>query len=297
MLVDVQLCLITSRQPPMVFVRNKYAVAYALHIEHDRIESFFGHHTSKHRNHKDKYATGVLFAQIRYNAEVKKIHCSNCGQLVNETANFCWSCGAALHGEESAVYRAGAEQVDPAAAPEHAHHLSNPELQKLLDETFPPRRLSPPAILLFFFNYIGITALLLPLFVIGAFFEPVLVAIGFGFYLIILYLIAVIVYNHFVFSVEDEGLRIEYGIINKRHVTIPFRQIQNVNITRTLLDRILGIGKLEIESAGSSHAAKRDIVGGTRSKAEGFLPGLTMKEAEHLHDMLLQKAQHEKSRG
>lgn len=138
--------------------------------------------------------------------------------------------------------------------------------------------------------------MLLPLFIIGAFFEPILVAIGFGFYLLILYLIAFVVYNHFLFSVEDEGLRIEHGIVNKRHVTIPFRQIQNVNITRTLLDRVLGIGKIEIESAGSSHPSRRDVIGGTRSKAEGFLPGLSMKEAEHLHDMLLQKAQHEKSR-
>ncbi len=228
---------------------------------------------------------------------MKKIHCSNCGQLVNETVNFCWSCGAALHGEESAVYRAKSEQIDPVAALKHARsHLANPELQKLLNETFKPRHLSPQAILLFFFNYIGISALLLPLFVIGAYFEPVLVLVLFGFYLLVIYLIAVVVYNHFWFSVEDEGLRIEHGIVNKRHVTIPFRQIQNVNITRTFLDRLLGIGKLEIESAGSTFPDKRDVIGGTRSKAEGFLPGLGMKEAEHLHDVLLQKAQHEKSR-
>lgn len=226
---------------------------------------------------------------------MKKIHCSNCGQLVNESAHFCWSCGAALHGEESGVYRAKAERVDPAAAPDHAAtHLKDPELQKLLHETFPPRRLAPAAIWLFFFNYIGISALLLPLFAVGIYFEPVLGLVGVGFYFVIIYLIAVVVYNHFHFSVEDEGLRIEYGIINKRHVTVPFRQIQNVNITRTLIDRILGIGKLEIESAGSSHGVKKDIVGGTRSKAEGFLPGLTMKEAEHLHDLLLQKSLHEK---
>lgn len=167
-------------------------------------------------------------------------------------------------------------------------------MQALVDETFPPRHLAPAAQLLFFCNYIGITSLLIPLFVICAFFEPILSVVGFSIYLVITYLIAVVVYNHFVFSVEAEGLRIEYGIINKKHVTIPYRQIQNVNITRTLIDRMLGIGKLEIESAGSSHDVKKDIVGGTRSKAEGFLPGLTLKEAEHLHDLLLQKALHEK---
>lgn len=233
-------------------------------------------------------------AQIRYTTRVKKIYCSNCGQLVDETAKYCWNCGAAQHGEESAVYRAKAAPVDPATASHEAPHLSDPKLKELLDETIPRRHLAPAAKFLFFINYIGITALLLPLFAIGIYFEPLLVSILFGTYLLMLYLIAVLVYNHFHFAVEEEGFRIDYGIVNKRHVTIPFRQVQNVNITRTLIDRFLGIGKLEIESAGSSHIQKRDIVGGTRSKAEGFLPGLTMGDAEHLHDLILQKSLYEK---
>lgn len=232
-----------------------------------------------------------------YTTRMNKIHCSNCGQLVNETANFCWSCGAAQHGEESAMYRAKAAPVDPAAAPAHATtHLQDPKLTALLNEMIPRRHLAPTAKVLFFVNYIGITSLLLPLFVIGMYFEPLLVGILFATYFVVIYLIAVLVWNHFYFAVEEEGFRIDYGIVNKRHVTIPFRQVQNVNITRTLIDRVLGIGKLEIESAGSSYAKKRDVVGGTRSKAEGFLPGLTMKEAEHLHDLILQKSLYEKHR-
>ncbi|HZM64433.1 MAG TPA: PH domain-containing protein [Candidatus Saccharimonadales bacterium] len=226
---------------------------------------------------------------------MKKIHCSNCGQLVDESANYCWSCGAAMHGEASGQFRVQAAPTDPAQANQSAH-LEDPKLQVLIAEEFPPRLLAPAAQLLFFINYIGITSLILVVLAVTAYFEPIVAAIGFGIYVILTYLIAMVVYNHFYFSVESEGLRIEYGIINKRHVTIPFQQIQNVNITRTLIDRILGIGKLEIESAGSTFPDKREVVGGTRSKAEGFLPGLTMKEAEHLHDLLLQKSLHEKSR-
>lgn len=214
---------------------------------------------------------------------------------MDETSNFCWHCGAAMHGAESGQFRTKAAQTDPAQADESAH-LTNPELQALIAETFPPRHLAPAAQLLFFINYVGITSLIVVVIAVAAFFEPIIAAASFGIYVILTYLIAVVVYNHFYFSVEAEGLRIEYGIINKRHVTIPFAQIQNVNITRTLIDRILGIGKLEIESAGSAYDTKREIVGGTRSKAEGFLPGLSMKEAEHLHDLLLQKALHEKQR-
>lgn len=231
-------------------------------------------------------------AQIRYNTRVKKIYCSNCGQLVDETANFCWSCGAPMHGEASGQFRAQAKPVDPAKTNEVAY-LADPELTRLVNELVPRRHLSPAAKWLFFINYIGVTSLLLPLFAIGIYYQP-LVVIPFAAYLIMTYAIASLVYNHFYFAVEEEGFRIDYGIIHKRHITIPFRQIQNVNITRTLIDRLLSIGKLEIESAGSSYIKKRDVVGGTRSKAEGFLPGLTMKDAEHLHDLILQKSLHEK---
>ncbi|MGH7157984.1 MAG: PH domain-containing protein [Candidatus Saccharimonadales bacterium] len=225
---------------------------------------------------------------------MKKIYCSNCGQLVEESANFCRYCGAALRGAESSQFRATAKPAHPAEV-QKKQYLADPKLTALANELVPRRHLTPAAKLLFFINYVGITSLLLPLFAVGIYFEP-LVAALLATYFVILYSIAVLVYNHFYFSVETEGFRIDYGIINKRHITVPFRQIQNVNITRTLVDRMLGIGKLEIESAGSTQMQKRDVVGGTRSKAEGFLPGLTMKEAEHLHDLILQKSMYEQQK-
>lgn len=228
-----------------------------------------------------------------YNTCVNRIYCSNCGKLTDYKANFCRYCGAAQHGEESAVYRAQEAEVDPSTVPsKKAEMLKNkPAERDLVDEVVPKRHLSPMAIWLFWINYLFRTLIIVPMLIIGAYYEP-WIGLILAAYILMTFLIAVLVYNHFYFGVEQDRLEIEYGIIHKREVSIPFHQIQNVNITRTLIDRVLGIARLEIESAGASHGQKREIVGGTRSKAEGYLPGVSMKDARLLHDMILQKALH-----
>jgi membrane protein YdbS with pleckstrin-like domain len=219
--------------------------------------------------------------------------------MIAEDANFCPHCGAAQH----------SMTADPEPAePHHPHHnheshghghkqhdKEDAELLAKLEKTVTQRHLDPNAKWLFFINYVGRTAVILPFFAVGIYFEPYAAIVPF-IYFIILAMIATLVHNHFVFDIEKDRLDIEYGIIHKRNVSVPFRQIQNVNITRSLIDRILGIAKLEVESAGSSRAVKREVVGGTRSRAEGFLPGLSMKDALMFHDLILTKAMHEQNR-
>lgn len=218
---------------------------------------------------------------------MNKVYCRNCGQLIPEDSNFCWRCGASQRAlEEAAGKTEERPKVEPELSPEEAAAL------EMLEATVKQRHLDPGAIWLFFINYIGKTAMVLPLFAVGIYLQP-LVIVGFVIYLVLAFLIAILVFNHFIFDIEKDRLDIEYGIVHKRHVSVPFRQIQNVNITRSLIDRLLGIAKLEIESAGSSMTHKRDVVGGTKSKAEGFLPGLSVKDALTFHDMILQKAMHE----
>src|SRR6185436_3640378 len=101
------------------------------------------------------------------------------------------------------------------------------------------RHLAPAAKWLFFINYIAQTSILIPIFAAGIYFQPLVVILLFA-YLFITYLIAALIYNNFLFSIEQDTLEIGYGIVHKRDVSIPFVQIQNVNITRNFIDRILG---------------------------------------------------------
>jgi uncharacterized membrane protein YdbT with pleckstrin-like domain len=63
-------------------------------------------------------------------------------------------------------------------------------------------------------------------------------------------LMALLQYRFFTFTLEEFDLRLRKGIFNIQEITIPYRQIQNVDIVRSFLYRIFGISKLVIMSAG-----------------------------------------------
>ena len=62
--------------------------------------------------------------------------------------------------------------------------------------------------------------------------------------------------NRFV-SIEilDNELVYKSGIINTKSVTVSYTQITNVNIERTLFQRLLGLGTLDIDTASGTHEA------------------------------------------
>ena len=80
--------------------------------------------------------------------------------------------------------------------------------------------------------------------------EIVAVAIG-GVFLLIS---AVFTYYTFGYAVSGGNLFIKTGLISKNMRTIPMDRIQNVNITRPLVHRILGLVVLEVETAGGTEA-------------------------------------------
>jgi len=57
-------------------------------------------------------------------------------------------------------------------------------------------------------------------------------------------------WRNFEYSVEHDGLKIVSGVISKNDRDIPLKRIQNVDINRNILQRILGIAKVNIETAG-----------------------------------------------
>lgn len=66
--------------------------------------------------------------------------------------------------------------------------------------------------------------------------------------LIILY------YNSMHYEIVDDEVHVNRGIITKTRKIVPYRTITNIEIKRGPFDRILGIGTIEIQTAGfSSH--------------------------------------------
>ena len=192
---------------------------------------------------------------------MNQIYCSNCGKLIASDSNFCTFCGVPTRGKGASAFRANDPIVTDTVAIEQMVNRANNDIpqQSLQDEPFdyksllmPKQHLGNDAIMYFFVNFIGKSIVLLGLMIVGMVFMPLIFVPATIFYLVIVFITALIVHNNFVFEIDESGLIIEKGVLHKYSVTVPFEQVQNVNIERSLMDRFLGFSKVSIETAGGS---------------------------------------------
>ena len=59
-----------------------------------------------------------------------------------------------------------------------------------------------------------------------------------------------LVYANYTFSLEGDAFKISRGVFSKKETAIPYRQIRDVNIERSLYQRIYGVSKLVILTVG-----------------------------------------------
>lgn len=115
-------------------------------------------------------------------------------------------------------------------------------------------------------------------------FQANLAAIGFFLTVIgtaLAYIVARLTYLNYRYEVTALGFRKDSGIIWKHSVTIPYSKIQNIDIVRGVLARMLGLSDIQIQTAGASNPY---------SRGEGRLIGLGKVEAEALRDELVKRA-------
>lgn len=105
--------------------------------------------------------------------------------------------------------------------------------------------------------------------------------------LILSYIWAYLSYKFYKYELARDGFKKELGVIYKKYVTIPYDRIQNVDIYRGILARLLGISDIQIQTAGMSGIAL----------SEGRLPGLSKKDAEELRDQLIHRVSNSKDQG
>lgn len=113
--------------------------------------------------------------------------------------------------------------------------------------------------------------------------ENISIATWLVYVLLILFILAAFIYiwarlkyKFYRFDVSDNGLHIELGIIIKKYILIPYEKIQNVNIYRGILARILGLSDISFETAGSA-------------STEGKLPALSQKDAAQIQSELVDR--------
>lgn len=114
-------------------------------------------------------------------------------------------------------------------------------------------------------------------------------------FLVLAFLWAKLTYRFYRYELTNDGFRKELGVIWKKYVTIPYDRIQNVDIYRGVVARILGLSDLHIQTAGASAVVGR--YGTVGIGAEGRLPGLSRETAEQLRDELVRRAKGSKNQG
>lgn len=79
----------------------------------------------------------------------------------------------------------------------------------------------------------------------------------------------VLQYWFFRFRIEEDRIHIHQGVVRKTALDLPFDRVQGINVERSLIDRILGLVTVSLDTAGSA-------------TAEGQLPSVTSELADDL---------------
>lgn len=97
------------------------------------------------------------------------------------------------------------------------------------------------------------------------------------------FVIAWLTYINYRYILHESAIEIEQGILHKDAISIPYRSIQNVDIKRPLIFRLLGVTRLIILTAGSEDMGEKE------GESEGIIPIIDKREAIGLREIILNR--------
>ncbi len=106
------------------------------------------------------------------------------------------------------------------------------------------------------------------------------------------FLVSWLIYKNYQFSLDEDALKIKRGVLEKEEISIPYRQIQDVDIDRSLAFQMVGLSRIIILTAGHEDEKPSTESG----ESEGVLPALDKDLAEWLREELLKRANVQKIR-
>lgn len=102
---------------------------------------------------------------------------------------------------------------------------------------------------------------------------------GIGGGIAVLLLMSYLTWRRFGFWLEEDRIIIRSGLLFRDEKTIYYTRIHSVNVEQPLLQRLLGVAQVKIETPGGS------------KKADGVLPALSLKEANEIRHLLRMRGQ------
>lgn len=93
--------------------------------------------------------------------------------------------------------------------------------------------------------------------------------LGLAFLLLFFFVRAYLIFKNFQFKIEKEHFILKQGILKKTNTSIPFDRIQNINFKQNIIQQIINVHEVNVETAGST-------------KAEISIKALSFKDAKAL---------------
>lgn len=88
-------------------------------------------------------------------------------------------------------------------------------------------------------------------------------------------------YRYYTYLFTEDAFIMTYGYLMRNEIATLYHQIQNVNIQRSILDRMIGVSQIIISMAGSDRETKRNQV---------VLPAVGLRKARLVQAELLRRA-------
>ncbi len=80
-------------------------------------------------------------------------------------------------------------------------------------------------------------------------------------------------YNHYTYAFEPYGIVVRYGILNRTRKVMHYELITNINSKRDVLERVLGICTISIETAAGQQGGETTIQGIGIAERDHFISG------------------------
>ncbi|OLS34239.1 PH domain-containing protein [Bacillus sp. MRMR6] len=93
---------------------------------------------------------------------------------------------------------------------------------------------------------------------------------------IIIMITSILSWLRYTYRLEQDELRIEYGIFVRKNRYIPIERIQSIDLSEGLFQRMFGLVQLKVETAGGSGGAEAEVV----------LSAITKEEARQIQDFV-----------
>ncbi|MGF7016112.1 PH domain-containing protein [Ornithinibacillus bavariensis] len=148
-----------------------------------------------------------------------------------------------------------------------------------------PKRLHPAAVILHIVIGIRNSLFFFILLFVTLFDDKLLYAFLAMLALLLLIIItSVLTWQRFTYRVEEDELRLEYGIIIRKKRFISKHRIQSIDLTQNILHRIFKLTKVEIETAGTGAEAEASLICVTLTEGEALRAELKSISSREQHE-------------